>query len=152
MINRECMGQTDNETVHLSVRASVCLFSLSWVYFVIDCHEKWHSNNNRKVRTSSLRVNIGSSLIIPQNCPKEAPICVFQPNQQSHKIAISGSCGTGSLCHWQGRHEGEGNVTRDPTWRITNPRWRTVAILEIHKQVCLHGPLLDRFAPDLVCW
>ena len=55
------------------------------------------------------------------------------------------------LHHAQGRY----NTARQwehyglSNTRITNPRWQTAAILEIHKQLHLNWSL--RFAPSLVC-
>ena len=69
--------------------------------------------------------------------PKGAQIGIFHPNHQRHKITVYQ---TASLRRWQGIYSlsmGIRGLSKTPNWRISKPRWRTAAVLEIHKQVYL---------------
>ena len=57
-------------------------------------------------------------------------------------MAIPPSHQTGSLRQWQGRYSPSWLVHN---WRITNPRWRTATILEMHKHVNLGQFLGDLY-------
>jgi len=121
-------------------RLCVCLSALSQSHFLLDFHEKWHrGKKSSKSENEFVGVNIGPPLpyYAPKIAPKEVRIGIYQPNHKIRKIAMSRSHQTGSLRQWQRRYNMSQTSSVVQNWRITNPRWRTAAILEIHKQAYL---------------
>ena len=128
--------------VRLSVCLSVCLSAvcppshgpISWSIF---------TKSGRKVKTWKMRMSSLGSILhhsfpyhAPKTVPKGVQMGISQPNYQNHNnrnVSVTSDRIIMPLTRKIQPVKWTSWLVRN--WRITNTRWQTAAILEIHKQV-----------------
>ena len=131
----------------------ICLSVCPQSHFLIDFHQKWRrSKKNPNSENKFVGVNIGPPvpLLCPQNCPKRGVNRHFpsKTEKSENRNILVTSDHHYAICREDTTRQGD--VVGGPK-RVNNKSKMADGRHLGNKQTGVSRPLLDRFAPNLVC-